>query len=230
MFHWPRLSQPLSHFVSCLGLFPPRIPETVHADYVITSQLKIQWVIVKRLPLLSQVMFQCLLPRDQCVCLQDLRDIIHETLPLNVSLSEITSSISPERFCYPLHSSVHVVVHFSHVWLFATRWTVAHQAPLSMEFSRQEYWSGLPFPPPGHLPDPGTEPMSLMSLALASRSSLLVPPGKPNTDFCFTLTLPSLSDAYSNSSLVWIQNVCTLVLFASVTPLHMQLETELCVG
>ena len=39
------------------------------------------------------------------------------------------------------------------VWLFATPWTVAHQAPLSMGFSRQEYWSGFPFPPPGDLPD-----------------------------------------------------------------------------
>ena len=42
----------------------------------------------------------------------------------------------------------------------ATLWTVAHQAPLSMEFSRQEYWSGLPFPSPGDLPDPGIEPGS----------------------------------------------------------------------
>ena len=58
--------------------------------------------------------------------------------------------------------------HFSHVWLFATLWTVAHQAPLSMEFSRQEYWRGLPCPPPGDLSDPGIEPMSLMSPALAS--------------------------------------------------------------
>ena len=48
----------------------------------------------------------------------------------------------------------------SHVWLFATAWTVVHQAPLSMEFSRQEYWSGLPFPSPGNLPDPGIEPTS----------------------------------------------------------------------
>ena len=47
--------------------------------------------------------------------------------------------------------------HFSHVQLFSTPWTVAHQAPLPMEFSRQEYWSGLPFPPPGDLPDPGIE-------------------------------------------------------------------------
>ena len=48
----------------------------------------------------------------------------------------------------------------SHVRLFVTPWTVAHQAPPSMEFSRQEYWSGLPFPSPGDLPNPGIEPGS----------------------------------------------------------------------
>ena len=47
------------------------------------------------------------------------------------------------------------------VWLFVTPWTVAHQAPPSMEFSRQEYWTGLPFPSPGDLRDPGIEPASL---------------------------------------------------------------------
>ena len=56
---------------------------------------------------------------------------------------------------------------FSCVWLFVTLWTVAHQGPLSLEFSRQEYWSGLPFRPPGDLPDPGMEPKSLTSPALA---------------------------------------------------------------
>ena len=54
---------------------------------------------------------------------------------------------------------------FSPVQLFATPWTVAHQAPLSMGFSRQEYWSELPFPPPRDLPNPGIEPASLMSPA-----------------------------------------------------------------
>ena len=54
----------------------------------------------------------------------------------------------------------------SHIWLFATPWTVAHQAPLSMEFPRQEYWSGLPFPPPEDLPDPGMESESPVSPAL----------------------------------------------------------------
>ena len=61
----------------------------------------------------------------------------------------------------------HCVCVRSVVWLFATPWTVAHQAPLSMGFSRQEYGSGLPFPPPGNLPNPGTEPLSFVSPALA---------------------------------------------------------------
>ena len=58
---------------------------------------------------------------------------------------------------------------FSRVQLLATLWTVAHQASLSMGFSRQEYWSGLPFPSPGDLLNPGIEPTSLMSPALADR-------------------------------------------------------------
>ena len=62
----------------------------------------------------------------------------------------------------------HVLSHFSHVWLFVTPWTVACQAPLSVGFPRQEYWSGLPCLPPGHLPDPGIKPTSLISPALAS--------------------------------------------------------------
>ena len=60
-----------------------------------------------------------------------------------------------------------VLGHFSGVRLSATPWTVAHQAPLSMGFSRQEYWRGLPCPTPGDLPYPGTEPCSLTSPALA---------------------------------------------------------------
>ena len=66
-------------------------------------------------------------------------------------------------------TSLHVckLNRFSHVWLCATLWTLAPQAPLSMEFSRQEYWNGLPWSPPGALPHPGIEPVSLMSPALA---------------------------------------------------------------
>ena len=59
-----------------------------------------------------------------------------------------------------------VLSHFSNAWLFVTLWAVACQAPLSMGFSRQECWSGLPCPPPGDLPDPRIEPSSFMSPAL----------------------------------------------------------------
>ena len=64
----------------------------------------------------------------------------------------------------------------SRVRLFVTPWTVAYQAPPSMEFSRQEYWSGLPFPSPRNLPDPGIEPGSPTLRADALPSE---PPGKP---------------------------------------------------
>ena len=60
-----------------------------------------------------------------------------------------------------------VLSHFGRVWLFVTPWTVAHQAPLSRGFSRQEYWNGLLCPPPRYLPYPGIELVSLMSLVLA---------------------------------------------------------------
>ena len=65
------------------------------------------------------------------------------------------------------------------VWLFVTQWTIAHPAPLSLEFSRQEYWSGLPCPPPGNLPNPGMEPRSPVSPALAGAFFTAEPPGKP---------------------------------------------------
>ena len=81
----------------------------------------------------------------------------------------------------------------SRVGLFVTAWTVARQAPLSMGFSRQEYWSGLPFPSPGGLPNPGIEPGSAALQADALSSE---PPGKsinlnpsqifPHSQFCFS--------------------------------------------
>ena len=64
----------------------------------------------------------------------------------------------------------------SHVQLFATPWTVAYQSPPSMGFSRQECWSGLPFPSPGDLPDPGIKPRSPTLRANVLPSE---PPGKP---------------------------------------------------
>ena len=81
--------------------------------------------------------------------------------------------------CIPIYCGINMKVKvklLSHVQLFATPWTVALQAPPSMGFSRKEYWSGLPFPSPGDLPDPGIEPRSptLQADALTSE-----PPGKP---------------------------------------------------
>ena len=70
----------------------------------------------------------------------------------------------------------------SPVWLFATPWTVACQAPLSMEFSRQEYWSALPFPSPGDLPNPGIEPRSpvLQADSLPSKPASPIKYGERN--------------------------------------------------
>ena len=65
----------------------------------------------------------------------------------------------------------------SRVQLFATTWTVAHQAPLSMGFSRQEYWSRLPLPVPGDLPNPGIKPAPLSTPALAGRFFTTEPQG-----------------------------------------------------
>ena len=67
----------------------------------------------------------------------------------------------------------------SHVRLFATPWTVAHQAPLSREFSRQEYWHRLPCPLPGDLPDPGIKPAVSCVSCMAGRLLNDEPPGKP---------------------------------------------------
>ena len=71
-----------------------------------------------------------------------------------------------------------VLSHFSRVQIFVILWTAALQALLSVGFSREEYWSGVPYPPPGDLPDPGSEPVPLMSLALAGGFLPLAPPGE----------------------------------------------------
>ena len=73
-----------------------------------------------------------------------------------------------------------VLSHFSHVRLFETLWSIAHEAPLSMGFPRQEFWSGLPFPSPGDLPNPGVEPVSP---ALAGGFFTTKPPGKPTYNY-----------------------------------------------
>ena len=96
----------------------------------------------------------------------------------------------------------------SHVQLFATPWTVARQAPLALGFPRQEYWSGLPFPSPGDLPDPGIEPTSpalqagslplshqggpqLFSVPVTTSSSLLMQVGMTGAGGLFLRTFLS---------------------------------------
>ena len=115
---------------------------------------------------------------------------IHEQKPpwpqeqgdIEVSLVAVTKFRIVYRgvsfFCAFVHAQS-----LSRIQLLATLWTVAHQASLSMEFSRQEYWSWLPFPTPGDLPDPGIEPTSLVSPALTGRSFTTALPGKPLSFF-----------------------------------------------
>ena len=108
--------------------------------------------------------------------------------------------ISQSRINYQLFNQLYIehilclkwseVKSLSRVWLFATPWTIAHQAPLSMGFSRQEYWNGLPFPSPGNLPNPGIEPRSPTLQADALTSEL---PGKP----C----------AYGIAILIWLNHI-----------------------
>ena len=80
----------------------------------------------------------------------------------------------------------------SHVRLLVTPWTVAHQTPLSMGPSRQEYLRELPFPTPGDLPNPGFEPVALVYHAFECRLFTIVPPGKPKVGLkrreCFLIS------------------------------------------
>ena len=92
-----------------------------------------------------------------------------------------------------MHHKVCMLSCFSCVRLFKTLWTMACQAPLSMGFSRQEYWSGLRCLPPGDLSDPGIEPVSLASPALAGGSFITMPPGKPLQMLALRVLVPTRS-------------------------------------
>ena len=83
-----------------------------------------------------------------------------------------------EGICISFFEIVHSCV-LSHVHPYVTPWTAICQAPLFMEFSRLEYWSELPFPTPGDLPNPGIKPTFLVSSALAGRFFTAAPPRKP---------------------------------------------------
>ena len=99
---------------------------------------------------------------------------IEPASPVSCIVSGFFTTELPEK---PIDGMKMKVKSLSRVRLFATSWTVAYQAPPSVGFSRQEYWSGLPFPSPGDPPDPGIEPWSptLQADALSSE-----PPGKPS--------------------------------------------------
>ena len=86
--------------------------------------------------------------------------------------------------------------HFSGIQLFVTLWTVAHQVPLSMGLYKEEYWAGLPCPPPGNLPNPGIEPASLMSFALAGRYFTTSATWEAHLVYTYTKTCISYSVFY----------------------------------
>ena len=94
------------------------------------------------------------------------------------SASDALEPLSPSGACWDHDSWLQCTQLLSYVPIFETSWTVAHEALLSMEFSRQEYWSGLPFPTSGDLPDPGFKSLSPASPALAGRFFTTEPPGK----------------------------------------------------
>ena len=110
---------------------------------------------------------------------------------------------------------------FSHAQLFETPWTVAHQATLSMEFSRQEYWSGLPCPPPGDLPNPGIEPRSLK---LQVDSLLSEPPGKPKNTGMESLSL--LQGIFLTQESSWVLLHCRWILYQLSYQGSLQLSTR----
>ena len=81
---------------------------------------------------------------DACASSTSFSALVPSRAPWKVSIQTLTPC------SYNMHASM--LSHFSHVWIFAVLWTVACQAPLSVGFSSQEHWSGLPWPPPGDLP------------------------------------------------------------------------------
>ena len=106
---------------------------------------------------------------------------------------------------------------FGHVLLFATPWTIACQAPLSMGFSKQKYWSGLSCPSPGDLSNPGLEPASLMSCAMAGgflttsatwQKGILLPPfsnlSSPIHALCSFSPTPDLLPAFTGASSLYL--------------------------
>ena len=150
-------------------------------------------------------MFQCYSPNSS----HPLLPLFHQVCALCLHLSLLNRV--PLIPFLPLNNKVKVKS-LSRIRLSATPWTVAYQAPASMGFSRQEYWSGLPFPSPGDLPDPGIEPWSpsLQGDALTSQ-----PPGKPFKQ----QRDPSFSQCIWDRS--WVQVRFLVVLQGKASPLEL---------
>ena len=108
-----------------------------------------------------------------------------------VSLVSIEAGWGNLHFC-PYSAVVRGVCaqRLSRVWLFVIPWIITHQAPLSMGFFRQEYWSGVPFPPPRDHPILGIKPTSPVSPALAGWFFNTEPPGKPSNEAAPPFLLP----------------------------------------
>ena len=122
------------------------------------------------------------------------------------------------------HSLKVKVKSLNRVRLFATPWTVARQAPLSMGFSRQEYWSGLPFPSPGDLPNPGIEPGSpaLQTDALSSE-----PPGKPTVVWLWPQVNIRERTQLHPSTENWIKDLLCMILHQNKTQFPPQLVSPI---
>ena len=141
--------------------------------------------------------------------------VIH-TGPSQIVVSKPDSTVTYMNDAFPgrpvlnMQTWVCLLSHFSHVQLFVTLWTVAYQAPKSMGFSRQEYWSGLPHPPPGDLPDPGMEPISQYVSCIRQAGSLPVAP--PRKQRCIWDQFPHLPNSsfwylYSSFKVFNVRNI-----------------------
>ena len=110
-----------------------------------------------------------MVPIQSILALDFFSTLVYLDFDVLMILSENTVALIKTNMCFVL----------SWVQLFVVPWTVAHHAPLFMESSRQEYWSGLPLSIPGDLPNPGIEPASLVSPTLAGRFFTTTAPEKP---------------------------------------------------
>ena len=127
-----------------------------------------------------------------------------------ISHAPTTTTTGPLHTLFPVSACVCAQL-LNCIQLFVTLWTVACQAPLSMEFSRQEYWSRLPFPPPRDLPDPKIEPTSPLSPVLRADALLLNHQGSPEEYHVLFVWISALYAAASHHS------VCDSGLIASYT-------------